>query len=149
VPEPAPSTPVTVDVAGHPVAEPAPVAPPPTIADAAQVAIVERLVEFISTLTTEAAIGSATYEWPILGWQRLPREFRRRACEAADVAALITVFEGVATPEILAQLRATANDPEGAAWFKAGHDELKDWWAQLREDPQFDPNDEEDESEEK
>jgi hypothetical protein len=110
--------------------------------EAVRMAIGMAIGNFLSVLAPEAAMLNRGYEWNYAAWHDLPQDYLQAMCEAADPLALVSIFDSIANPAALTQLKAIAASPRGAAWFNLGHNELKGWWAKLQANPLFRPEDE-------
>jgi hypothetical protein len=141
-----------------PVSALPPPPPPPPAAPARELPqalsieqeILIRVGGVLEMLEREMGLRPNEYHWNYEGaYLALPEAVLEQACAAADPVAMVDAFaiKGI-EPTKLAELKATiAGNPRVLAWVKAGHDELKEWYAEKLKDPQFDPFADEEEEE--
>lgn len=148
-----PPAPVTVLPPPPPPAAPAPTpspTPSPTIPQTMtlQQEIVIRVSGVLEMIEREIELRPNDYLWNYEGaYNALPEAILEKVCAAPDPVSMVDAFaiEHI-NPEGLAALKAKiSGNPRALAWLKAGHDELKVWFAEKQKDPRYDPFAEEEE----
>lgn len=104
--------------------------------------ILLRVGGVLGMIDREIALRPNEYLWNYEGaYNSLPEEILEKVCAAPDPVTMMDAFaiQGIAV-EKLEEIKAKiAGNPRIAAWLKAGHDELKDWFAEKLKNPKFDP----------
>ena len=96
----------------------------------------------LEILEREIELRPHEYHWNYEGaFCALPESILEKVCAAPDPVAMLDAFAiPLISPEKLAEMKAKiGGNPRILAWVKAGHDELKLWFAEKQKDPSFDP----------
>lgn len=137
--------PVAAPPAPAPVATPPPpTAPPkpPTVEED----IAQRCGHVMTVFDRELALRVRSWEWSYEFWGQLPETILEKIFAAPDPPAMMNAFDGIFAPEPIAAMKQRLEEPKARAWADRGLKELKAWNAKSLEDPEFDPTDDEEET---
>jgi hypothetical protein len=150
-PPPVPAAPTAPALPPPPLATLPPPPPQPTPAATArelpqalsiEQEILIRVGGVLEMLEREMGLRPNEYHWNYEGaYLALPEAVLEQVCAAADPILMMDAFaiQGI-EPTKLAELKASISaNPRVLAWVKAGHDDLKEWYAEKLKDPKFDP----------
>lgn len=113
--------------------------------------ILVRTSGVLEMLAREIELRPNEYLWNYEGaYNALPEGILEKVCAAPDPVTMIDAFalEYIDPAQLSALKAKISGNPRILAWVKAGHDELKLWFAEKQKNPRYDPFAEEEGEEE-
>lgn len=140
-PPPPPPDSAPGPVATLPPPPPEPTPPTPQAMTIEQEVVI-RVGGVLEMIEREIEIRPGEYHWNYEGaYNSLPEAILEKVCAAPDPVAMIDAFAIplISVEKLQALKQKISSNPRTLAWLKAGHDDLREWFAERLKDPKFDP----------
>lgn len=120
--------------------------PPPLTADQE---LQLRCASVLTMLDRESTFRAKVFDWSYEAWKQLPEDMLEELAASSELSAGLSVFDKVVPSPALDGLKKRfLSDEKAKAWANRGFQEIKDWIAKAKLDPNFDPLGEEEGEEE-